>query len=80
MAKNLEKKKADSVAHYDSEVDVLYLGLRRGFEQEVVEVAPNVNVELDARGNVLGVEILNASRVLRPVLAARGGSRATARA
>ena len=36
-----------------------------GEEERFVEVAEGVNVELDQEGQLLGVEILNASRFLR---------------
>jgi len=36
-------------------------------EEEFVEVAPGVNVELDAKGDVIGIEILKASKFLLPV-------------
>ena len=41
---------------------------KSGIEEEFAEIAPGVSVELDKRGNVIGVEILNASKVLRPVM------------
>jgi len=63
-----DMKKAKSAIHYDRQSDVLYLGLRKGLEEEFVEIAPGVNVELDENGKVIGVEVLNASRILRPVL------------
>lgn len=53
--------------HYDKESDVLYLGVKKGAEEEFAEVAPGVNVELDKAGRVIGVEVLNASRVLAPI-------------
>jgi hypothetical protein len=43
--------------HYDSEFDVLYLA-REGQEEQVVEVSPGLNLELDAAGDLIGVEIL----------------------
>jgi uncharacterized protein YuzE len=39
---------------------VLYIGLKRGTEEEFVE--------LDSKGQVIGIEILNASKVLKPVI------------
>jgi len=39
----------------------------KGEEEEYVEVAPGVGVELDANGAVIGIEILNASEVLKPI-------------
>ena len=52
--------------HYDSEEDILYLA-QEGLE-EVVEVYPGFNLELDKDGNLLGVEILDASRLLNQVI------------
>ena len=53
--------------HYDSEIDVLYLA-REGQEEEVVEVSPGLNLELDASGELIGVELLQASRMLKDVI------------
>jgi uncharacterized protein YuzE len=50
--------------HYDPQSDVLYFLVRDGEEEKFVEVAEGVNVELDKEGQLLGVEILNASRFL----------------
>ena len=52
--------------HYDAEVDVLYLA-RAGQEELVVEVYPGLNLELDADGELIGVEILRASKILQEV-------------
>jgi len=53
---------------YDPKSDVLYFLVRDGEEERFVEVAEGVNVELDQEGQLLGVEILNASRFLRAVI------------
>jgi uncharacterized protein YuzE len=53
--------------HYDTEVDVLYLA-RPGQEEEVVEVYPGLNLEPDANGELVGVEILQASELLKEVI------------
>lgn len=53
--------------YYDEEEDILYLG-RPGIEEEFEEVAPGVSVELDSKGRVIGVEILNASVALRKIV------------
>jgi uncharacterized protein YuzE len=53
--------------HYDPEVDVLYIA-RAGKEEEVVEVYPGLNLEMDAKGETIGVEILRASKLLGQVL------------
>ncbi|MBI2121940.1 MAG: DUF2283 domain-containing protein [Candidatus Sungbacteria bacterium] len=52
--------------HYDPEADVIAMYNGKGREEEFVEVAPNVSLELDKKGSVIGIEILNASKVLRP--------------
>ncbi len=56
------------IANYDHQSDVLYLGVKKGEEEEFVEVAPGINVELDPKGQVIGIEILNASKVLKSVI------------
>lgn len=65
MAKVIKKSK--KIVHYDAQSDALYFGIRSGAEEEYVEVAPGVGVERDGKGNILGIEILNASKVMRPV-------------
>ena len=53
--------------HYDPEVDVLYLA-REGQEQDAVEVYPGLNLEISASGELIGVEILQASHLLKNVI------------
>lgn len=55
------------IIHYDSESDVLYIAVKKGREEEFVEVAPGVNVELDENGKVIGIEILEASKFFKPI-------------
>ena len=62
--KNSKQKK---VVHYDVQSDVFYIGMK-GEEEEYVEVAPGIGIELDERGGVIGIEILNASRVFKPFI------------
>ncbi len=64
MAKNMSKK---SLISYDYESDVLYIVAKKGMEEEFVEVAPGINVELDDKGQVVGIEILNASKCLKHI-------------
>ena len=49
---------------YDKKADVLYFFLKEGSEEQYKEIAPGVGLELDKKGDLLGVEILNASKVL----------------
>ena len=60
----LKKEKSQPLVEYDASSDVLYIATRKGLEEEFAEIAPGVNVELDNKGNVLGVEILRASHTL----------------
>jgi len=61
------KNMGDLKVYYDPEIDVLYIA-REGIEEEVIEVSPGINLEIDDKGEVIGVEILEASRLLRDVI------------
>ena len=74
----MKAKKNKPLVRYDSSSDVLYIATRSGVEEEFTEVAPGINVELDDKGNVLGVEILNASHTLKGFLKSLGKKRAAA--
>jgi uncharacterized protein YuzE len=56
-----------SLISYDYKSDVLYIVAKKGTEEEFVEVAPGINVELDDKGRVVGIEILNASKCLKHI-------------
>jgi uncharacterized protein YuzE len=71
----MKDKKSKPLVRYDPSSDVLYIAIRKGLEEEFTEVAPGVNVELDDKGNVLGVEILKASRTLKGFLKSLGKKR-----
>lgn len=58
------------VIRYDPEADVLAVYVREGREEESAEIAPNIIVEFGKGGSVLGFEILNASKMLKPLLKA----------
>lgn len=59
-------KKAKQKIYYDKKTDVLWFNIKSGVEEEYKEVSPGVNVELNNKGELLGIEILNASKVLGP--------------
>ncbi|HZY65843.1 MAG: DUF2283 domain-containing protein [Actinomycetota bacterium] len=42
---------------YDTDTDALYIDLREGRVEESEEVAPGFILDLDAEGNVLGIDI-----------------------
>jgi uncharacterized protein YuzE len=49
---------------YDAKADGLYLIAEEGEIARSVEVSPGITVEFGEAGNILGVEILRASKVL----------------
>jgi uncharacterized protein YuzE len=53
--------------HYDSDTDILYIA-KEGEENETIEIHPGVSLELDGKGKLIGIEILNASRMLKDVI------------
>ena len=53
--------------YYNRELDILYF-TKKGLKEEVVEVSPGVNLEFSAKGELLGVEILNASSLMKGVI------------
>lgn len=53
--------------HYDQEIDVLYIG-REGEEEEAEEIYPGITLEKDKDGRLIGIELLNASQLLKGVL------------
>lgn len=54
--------------YYDPEADILYILLREGPVEDTVEAAEDVFIELDEKGEVIGIEIWHASKnVLEPL-------------
>ena len=53
-----------STTRYDPEADVLYLYSKGGEIAQTVEVAPAISVDYGDDGDILGIEILRASKVL----------------
>ena len=45
--------------------DILHIDIRQGPEESSVEVSPNITVELDSSGQIIGIEILQASSYIR---------------
>ena len=46
---------------YDKEVDALNVSLRTGVVAKTLEIAPEILLDMDKRGNTLSIEILGAS-------------------
>lgn len=64
--KKTERKKEK--IYYDKKADVLWFLIKSGSESEYREITPGVSVELGKEGELLGIEILNASKVIKPLL------------
>ena len=63
-----EKENIKPKIHYDWKRDILYIVTKTGEEEEFVEVADGVNLELDEKKEIIGIEIFNASRFFKPVI------------
>lgn len=57
------KRTRKPLVRYDAKADAIYILTRKGAEEEVIEMAPGVNLELNEQGGVIGIEILNASQL-----------------
>ncbi|MBI4843762.1 MAG: DUF2283 domain-containing protein [Nitrospirae bacterium] len=57
----------DFKVFYDEKEDILYLA-KEGEEAEVIEISPGVNMEIDSKGNLIGVELFKASHMFKNVL------------
>lgn len=55
---------ANMKAHYDNEIDALYLTLGDQEPDGVIEIAHGVNLDTTAEGKIIGIEILRASHRL----------------
>lgn len=49
---------------YDSEVDVINITFRNGKVHQTLEIAPEINLDLDRKGRPLYLEIIGASEKL----------------
>ena len=63
----MKKYTKEPLVRYDAKADAIYILTRKGAEEEVVEMAPGVNLELNEMGGGIGIEILNASKLFRRV-------------
>ena len=62
----MKKSKAKKAVNYDALSDILYFGVEKGKEEEYTEVAPGINAELNRDGRIIGIEVMNASKVFSP--------------
>ncbi|MBI2971418.1 MAG: DUF2283 domain-containing protein [Candidatus Aenigmarchaeota archaeon] len=52
----------DKKYYYDEKSDSLFIHLKDGEEESFEEIAPGINIELDENNEIIGIEILHASR------------------
>ena len=46
---------------YDKEVDALYIRLQEKYVNRTVEIEEGINIDLDKKGKLIGIEILDAT-------------------
>jgi uncharacterized protein YuzE len=46
---------------YDKEVDALYIRLQEKYVNRTVEIEDGINIDLDKKGKLIGIEILDAT-------------------
>ena len=55
-------EKAKVRAWYDKSVDIFYMLFKEGPSHEIIEADPDIHLELDEKGKIIGIEILNAGK------------------
>jgi uncharacterized protein YuzE len=50
---------------YDKEADALYIQLREAYVDDNIDIEEGVTVDLDDKGHIVGIEILDASEKLK---------------
>ncbi len=53
---------------YFEREDILHLVIAEGAEAQSVELSPNITAELNDKGELIGIEILDASEFLRDTI------------
>ncbi len=59
---------SDAKLAYFQNNDVLHLSISNESEANSVEISPNVTAELNEKGELIGIEIINASSYLRDTI------------
>ncbi len=52
------------LAYFEKE-DILHLSISNDAEENSIEISPNITAELNGKGELIGIEIINASIFLR---------------
>ena len=50
---------------YYPDADVLYFFLKKGSESKSIEPAPGITIELNEKNEIIGIEILDASKFIQ---------------
>ena len=66
------------MAYFEKE-DILHLAISDEPESGSIEISPNMTAELNEKGELIGVEILNASTFIRDSVLGSAGARAASR-
>jgi uncharacterized protein YuzE len=61
---DLQQMNKTQMRYFEQE-DIIHLVIAEGLESRSLELSPNITVELNDQNELLGVEILNASKFLR---------------
>jgi len=56
----MEKNKVK--AWYDKSTDIFYMLFKKGPSHQVIEADPDIHLELDEKGKIIGIEIWNAQK------------------
>lgn len=48
--------------NYDEKSDSLFIYLKEGEEERFEEIAPGINIELNKENEIIGIEVIKASR------------------
>jgi uncharacterized protein YuzE len=48
--------------NYDEKSDSLYIHVKDGEEEKFEEIVPGINIELDKNNDIIGIEVLKATR------------------
>lgn len=53
---------------YFEKEDIIHVAIGEGLETSSIELSPNITAELNEKGELIGIEILNATSYLRDSL------------
>jgi len=59
---SVEERKEKMKVHYDNEVDAIYIKLGNQRPDGVIEISEGVNLDTTAKNQIVGIEILHASK------------------